>query len=196
MDRINGTGWRSAAVRVSAGVIASMVLLGALWIGFRPNRSAGDAEQPQSSHDSTGATIADARNAAFSPPATAERPRMVPVPRKRPEPRNEIRNFRAVSLSGQEMQVTVDYAYVGDHGGQDVFMHAVALQSDEWVSRVPGTSFPEAPIDVGDGSVTITIRKVVETGAAASAKVKVCMVSIRSRSAFVCKTFDYAKEWE
>jgi hypothetical protein len=94
------------------------------------------------------------------------------------------------------MEVTVDYAYVGDRGAKDVFLHAMALQSDDWASRVPGTSFPDAAIHVGDGSVTIHIRKLPDTPSATSSKVRICMVSLPHRTAFACRTFEYAKAWE
>lgn len=127
--------------------------------------------------------------------ARATAPSPVPAP-KRPAARNEIRNFRAASLSGTEMEVTVDYAYVGDHGAKDVFLHAMALQSDDRASRVPGTSFPDAAIHVGDGSVTIHIRKLPDTPRATSSKVRICMVSLPYRTAFACRTFECAKAWE
>ena len=113
-----------------------------------------------------------------------------------PAPGNEIRNFRAESVSEREMKVSVDYSYVGDHGVGEIFMHAVALQNDGWSSRVPGTSFPDTAIGVGEGRATINITKLENTGSAISTHVKVCMVSIRDRSAFVCKNFPYTKSWE
>src|SRR5689334_11267844 len=56
-----------------------------------------------------------------------------PQPARRPVDRrdstkNEITNLQAESLSGQSMQVTVDYAYAGDQGVEDVFLHAAALE--------------------------------------------------------------------
>ena len=94
------------------------------------------------------------------------------------------------------MKVTVDYLYVGDHGVSEIFMHAVALQNHGWSSRVPGTGFPETAISVGDGRATINITKIESTGSAISTHVKVSMVSIRDRSAFVCKDFPYTKSWD
>jgi hypothetical protein len=122
------------------------------------------------------------------PPAVATRVAPTPVT-------NAIRDATAVSLADNELQVTVDYAYAGDHGRRDIYLHAAALQTDDWKSRVPGTSFPEAPVEVGDGTVTITIKRVFDNAGATSTRIKVCMVSIQHRSAFLCKTFPFTKAW-
>lgn len=132
-----------------------------------------------------------------SPPVAVPHARPTTRPRNpQPTPTNQINNFRAVSLSGHEMQVMVDYAYAGDHGPDEIFLHAAALQTDAWSSRVPGTGFPEAPVRSGSGTVTINITKVPDTGAATSTRVRACMVSIRDRAAFFCETFDYTKGWD
>jgi hypothetical protein len=120
----------------------------------------------------------------------------VPTPRGEPTPRNAIRNFRALSLSGSEMEVTVDYQYTGTHGSKDVFLHAAALQDHQWSSRVPGTGFPDARIKVGSGTVTISITKAADTGNATSTRVRACMVSIPTRAAFACETFAFSKDWK
>jgi hypothetical protein len=112
-----------------------------------------------------------------------------------PVPRNEIRRFQAASVSDEEIEVVVDYVYVGDQGEREVFMHAAVLRTDEWASRVSGTGFPGAAVGVGSGRVTINIRKVPDTGPAISTKVRVCMVSLTRRSAFLCENFDFTKAW-
>jgi hypothetical protein len=185
--------WRVALV--AAGGSTALVLGLALAIHFTPIPSpppprvapplpapipAGTEEQP-----------------APEAPAPAKVAR-VPVPENPPvRLRNEIRHFRAVNVSGHEIEVVVDYAYAGDHGRSDIFIHAAALeQGEELRSRVPGTSFPFAAIGVGDGSVSIRITKQPDTGASVSTRVKVCMVSIKSRSAFVCQVFPYLKAWD
>jgi hypothetical protein len=61
---------------------------------------------------------------------------------------------------------------------------------------VPGTSFPEAPIGIGAGNVSINITKIPDTGMSTSTRIRVCMVSIRDRSAFFCETFPFTKGWE
>jgi hypothetical protein len=128
-------------------------------------------------------------------PAARAKPTVLPE-NLLPTPRNEIRNFRAVEGSGRELRVTVDYAYIGDHSTSEIFMHAVALERDEWKSRVPGTGFPYSAIAVGDGTVTINISKQPDTPPATSTVIKVCMVSIKKRAAFMCETFPYTKAWE
>lgn len=122
-------------------------------------------------------------------PARQTRPSVPRLP-------NQIGTFRAESVSGRELAVTVDYSYGGDYGEQDIFLHAVALREEGWQSRVPGTSFPGAPVAVGKGRVTLRIVKVLESEETTSEHVKVCMVSIRKRSAFLCRTFEYAQRWD
>jgi lipopolysaccharide/colanic/teichoic acid biosynthesis glycosyltransferase len=134
-------------------------------------------------------------------------PRLISRARVAPPPRmvggsvalapatNAIRSVSAVDLGEDELRVTVDYAYGGDFGHRDIFLHAVALQTDDWKSRVPGTSFPEASVQVGDGTVEITIKKVLGAAATTSTRIKVCMVSIQHRSAFLCETFPFTKAW-
>lgn len=128
-----------------------------------------------------------------------------PQPARRPverrdSPKNEITNLQAESLSGQSMQVTVDYAYAGDQGVEDVFLHAAALEyylHGEGVrSRVPGTGFPGAAVSVGSGRITLTITRVVEGDLSTSTSVRVCLISLQKRSAFLCRNFAHTKEWD
>jgi hypothetical protein len=110
-------------------------------------------------------------------------------------PRNHLGQFTATDLSAEAVQVALDYRYVGDQGRDHVFVHVAALQREDPASRVPGTGFPGAPIAVGSGHVTITIGRAFEAGPAASTHIRACMVSLRTRSAFLCETFPFAKAW-
>ena len=113
-----------------------------------------------------------------------------------PLPTNELRNLQAESVAGPEVRLSIEYRYGGDHGVRDVFLHAAVLQSDEWKSRVPGTSFPGVAVGVGEGSATVSIVKVPDTGASTSTIVRVCLVSLPDRSAFLCRNFDFTKVWD
>jgi hypothetical protein len=178
------------------GAIAVVLLVGALMIQSKPLPPAPPAPSPEPSPASPAAEPAPSDQAPVLEPPT--RPKVARVPEKPAVLlRNEIRRLRVANVSGHELRVVVDYAYDGDHGTSDVFMHVAALQEGEDLrSRVPGTSFPFAPIGVGDGSVTISIAKQSDTGPSVSTRVKVCMVSIKSRSAFVCQIFPYIKAWD
>ncbi len=145
--------------------------------------------------------------ASVTPPVTDQaRPATGrPQPSRRPgerrgSPKNEIITLQAESLSGQAMQVTVDYAYAGDQGTEDVFLHAAALQHYSQVeglrNRVPGTGFPGEAVEVGNGRVTLTIARVVEGDASTSTSVRVCLISIPKHSAFLCRNFAHTKEWD
>ena len=208
------------AACIALGVVAAILVASGVAVRFLPTTgSTPPAERPGDARDRPTSSTPPAQTPERPPdptptvtlPPRTDLPRTAPLPateksvahtatplRQSPEPapRNDIRNFRAESVSGREMKVTVDYSYVGDHGVGEIFMHAVALQHDGWSSRVPGTGFPETAISVGDGRATINIEKVENTGSAISTHVKVCMVSIRDRSAFVCKNFPYTKAWE
>jgi hypothetical protein len=195
-----------------AGIAVAVVGAMLLWPGLanrsEPTRTAAPAPAPPESPApavvepaTPPAPVAVRREPEPRRPARRqESPRAAveSVSRAGPAPvtRNAIHNFRAVSLSGGEMEVTVDYDYAGTHGAKDVFLHAAALQDESWSSRVPGTSFPEAKISPGSGSVKISITKLPNSGNATSTRVKLCMVSIPTRSAFACETFAYAKDWE
>jgi len=111
---------------------------------------------------------------------------------------NEIRDFRLAEGSGREMHVAVEYSYAGDHGPDDVFLHAGALLGQELASRVPGTNFPGEPVSSGSGSVTLTITKtrVDDTGAFTSRTLRACLVSLRTRSVFLCRNFPLVHEWD
>jgi len=115
-----------------------------------------------------------------------------------PPPDNEIRDFRLAEGSGREMHVAVEYSYRGDHGSDDVFLHAGALLGEELASRVPGTNFPGEPVSSGSGSVTLTITKtrVEDTGAFTSRTLRACLVSLRTRSVFLCRNFPLVHEWD
>lgn len=120
------------------------------------------------------------------------------IVRHTPAPSNEIGHFRAGSVSTTELQVTVDYAYGGSHGADEIFLHAAALRGKDIKSRIPGTGFPGEAVSVGRGSVTLTITKtpVLDTGAFTSTSVRVCLVSMKRRSAFLCRNFPHMNEWE
>ncbi len=198
--------WRAG---VATGVIGAALLFAGLFVQLRPTTPGPSPEPktPASAPTPVAAVPAEPEavvrpkleptpTPAPAPPAVA-RPRVAAVPRgSTSSPLNMIRHFRAESVSGRELQVSVDYRYAGDHGPNEIFVHAAALQTDAWRSRVPGTSFPEAPVGIGEGSVTINITKVPDTGAATSTRVRVCMVSIRDRSAFFCETFPFTKGWD
>lgn len=193
---VRRTRWGLVAL-VAAGGSAALILGLALAIHLTPMPSPPAAPPPLAPPQPAPIPTATEEQPAPEASATPKVAR-VPVPENPPvRLRNEIRHFRAVNVSGHEMQVVVDYAYAGDHGRSDIFIHAAALeQGDELRSRVPGTSFPFAAISVGDGSATIHITKQSDTGASVSTRVKVCMVSIKSRSAFVCQIFPYLKAWD
>jgi hypothetical protein len=189
--------WRFGAL-AGWGATAALLLVGALLMQSKPlplpPPPAAPAPAPSPAPPAAAPTPSD-QGPALEPPA---RPKIARLPEK-PSllPRNEIRRVRVASVSGHELRVVVDYAYDGDHGTNDIFIHAAALEEgDELRHRVPGTSFPFAPIGVGDGSVTISIAKQSDTGPSVSTRVKVCMVSIKSRSAFACQIFPYFKAWD
>ena len=194
---------------MATGVIGVALLFAGLFVQLRPTTPGPSPEPKTRASAPTPVAAVPAEPAAIvppkleptpapapAPPAVA-RPRVAAVPRSSSSsPLNMIRNFRAESVSGRELQVTVDYRYAGDHGPNEIFVHAAALRTDAWGSRVPGTSFPEAPVGIGEGSVSINITKVPDTGVATSTRVRVCMVSIRDRSAFFCETFPFTKGWD
>jgi len=190
------TRWGQVAL-VAAGGSAALVLGLALAIHLTPIPSPPAAPPRVAPPAPTPIPARTEEQPAPGAPAPAKVAR-VPVPENPPvRLRNEIRHIRAVNVSGHEIEVVVDYAYAGDHGRSDIFIHAAALeQGEELRSRVPGTSFPFAAIGIGDGSVTIHITKQADTGPSVSTRVKVCMVSIKSRSAFVCQIFPYLKAWD
>jgi hypothetical protein len=117
------------------------------------------------------------------------------VPHERAITRNQLAQVTATDVSPEAVQVALDYRYVGDQGRDEVFIHAAALQGDDTASLVPGTEFPGAPIAVGSGRVTITIGRVPDAAPAASTHIRVCMVSLRTRSVFLCETFPFGKAW-
>ncbi len=196
---------------VAAGAIGALVLALAavLVVPMRPAppKPAPPPELERGAPSEPAPARAPSGPAPAVPRKPAPKPAALPKPAVRLKPpvspesvvpiaHNEIRNFRAVDVSGQELRITVDYAYAGDYGASEIFMHAVALERDEWTSRVPGTGFPYASIGVGGGTVTIDISRQPDTPPATSTVVKVCMVSIKKRAAFMCQTFAYTKTWE
>ncbi len=196
-----GIPWQKIALGAAVGIGALALALGVAMLA--PMRPAPPALAPPPRE--TGAVTEPAAPTAVPAPGRARAAVPAPAesanPMARPEklvptPRNDIRNFRAVDVSGRELRVIVDYAYTGDYGTSEIFMHAVALGRDEWKSRMPGTSFPYSAIAVGDGTVTINISKQPDTPPATSTVIKVCMVSIKKRAAFMCETFPYTKAWE
>jgi hypothetical protein len=133
----------------------------------------------------------------MAPPAPAPTaPSPARVVSRAATPRTEITGLRLAESSGREMRVTVRYVYVGEQGQDDVFLHAAALLGDGLRSRVPGTTFPGEPVNVGTGSVTLAITKVLDTGAFTSRAVRACLVSLRARQAFVCRNFPLRYAWE
>jgi len=114
--------------------------------------------------------------------------------------RKEVVMRRGEGQCGLAMEVTVDYAYAGDQGTEDVFLHAAALQHYSPVeglrNRVPGTGFPGEAVEVGNGRVTLTIARVVDGDASTSTSVRVCLISIPKHSAFLCRNFAHTKEWD
>ena len=185
--------WRLAAL-AAAGATAALLAVVTLMLQSTPIPPVTPAPGPALPQPAAVPPTTD-RPSAPEPPAP---PEVARLPDKPLTPlRNEIRHFRVVNVSGHEIQVVIDYAYAGDQGTRDVFIHAAALQEgDELRRRVPGTSFPFAPIRVGDGSATISITKQSDTGPSVSTRIKICMVSIRTRAAFVCETFPYTKAWD
>ncbi|PYN09247.1 MAG: hypothetical protein DME06_15485 [Candidatus Rokuibacteriota bacterium] len=185
--------WRLAAL-AAAGATAALLAVVALMLQSTPIPPVTPAPGPALPQPAAVPPTTD-RPSAPEPPAP---PEVARLPDKPLTPlRNEIRHFRVVNVSGHEIQVVIDYAYAGDQGTRDVFIHAAALQEgDELRRRVPGTSFPFAPIRVGNGSATIDITKQSDTGPSVSTRIKICMVSIRTRAAFVCETFPYTKAWD
>jgi hypothetical protein len=133
-------------------------------------------------------------------PAAARTPVVGRPVAHRDAPRNEITQVAAESLSGQALRVTIDYAYAGDYGTEDVFLHAAALRDYRHGpglrARVPGTGFPGEAVAVGNGRVTLTINRVVEGDVLTSTAVRVCLVSLPKRSAFLCRNFAHTKEWD
>lgn len=185
--------WRLAAL-AAAGATAALVAVVALMLQSKPIPPPTPAPGPALPEPAAAPPTTEGRPAPEPPrpPEVARLPDKPLTPR-----RNEIRHFRVVNVSGHEIQVVIDYAYAGDQGTRDVFIHAAALQEGEELRhRVPGTSFPFAPIRVGDGSATISITKQSDTGPSVSTRIKICMVSIRTRAAFVCETFPYTKAWD
>jgi len=185
--------WRLAAL-AAAGATAALLAVVALMLQSTPIPPVTPAPGPALPQPAAVPPTTD-RPSAPEPPAP---PEVARLPDKPLTPlRNEIRHFRVVNVSGHEIQVVIDYAYAGDQGTRDVFIHAAALrEGEELRSRVPGTSFPFAPIRVGDGSATISITKQSDTGPSVSTRIKICMVSIRTQAAFVCQTFPYTKAWD
>ena len=110
---------------------------------------------------------------------------------------NDIRNFKATSVSDTEMQITVDYIYSGDKGTSNIFMSAYALQNDG--SQLPDGAHTPAAVGVGDGGATIKlIRKEggpSKFGALTSTMVKVCMTTSGGGDPFYCVNFPYNKVW-
>jgi hypothetical protein len=154
----------------------------------------------------TAAPRGEAPTVTTSPPTDLASPPAVRAPAvskpvaRRDASKNEITQVSAESLSGQAMRVTIDYAYAGDYGTEDVFLHAAALRDyfhgQGLRGRVPGTGFPGEAVAVGNGRVTLTINRVVEGDALTSTAVRVCLVSLPRRAAFLCRNFAHTKEWD
>ena len=185
-----------------AGATVGAIVLGVLLSDSSLRASPGPAAWPPWPVDSRREPLA-----SVTPPVTdlARPTTSRPPPARKPaerrgSPKNEIITLQAESLSGQAMQVTVDYAYAGDQGTEDVFLHAAALQHYSQVeglrNRVPGTGFPGEAVEVGNGRVTLTIARVVEGDASTSTSVRVCLVSLPKHSAFLCRNFAHTKDWD
>ena len=185
-----------------AGATVGAIVLGVLLSDSSLRASPGPAAWPPWPADSRREPLA-----SVTPPVTdlARPTTSRPPPARKPaerrgSPKNEIITLQAESLSGQAMQVTVDYAYAGDQGTEDVFLHAAALQHYSQVeglrNRVPGTGFPGEVVEVGSGRITLTIARVVEGDASTSTSVRVCLVSLPKHSAFLCRNFAHIKDWD
>ena len=189
-------------LRMRAGATAGAIVLGLLLSGSTLRASPGPIAWPPS----LGAPQRESLVSVTPPAADLARPatgRAQPSRKpaeRRSSPKNEIITLQAESLSGQAMQVTVDYAYAGDQGTEDVFLHAAALQHYSQVeglrNRVPGTGFPGEAVEIGNGRVTLTIARVVEGDASTSTSVRVCLISIPKHSAFLCRNFAHIKDWD
>ncbi len=110
-----------------------------------------------------------------------------------PAATNDISNFSATSVSATQLNVTVKYHYTGDHGASNIYMAAYAENSSG--TGVPGTGFtPGGPLIVGDGTVTVQIKRVTPGAAFTSTQVRVCMY-VGGGSSFYCEVFPYTKNW-
>ena len=188
--------------RTRAGATVGAIVLGVLLSDSSLRASVGPAVWPPPPVDSERESLASvARPVTDLTRPTTSRPQPARKPaERRGSPKNEIITLQAESLSGQAMQVTVDYAYAGDQGTEDVFLHAAALQHYSQVeglrNRVPGTGFPGEAVEIGNGRITLTIARVVEGDASTSTSVRVCFISIPKHSAFLCRNFAHTKEWD
>jgi hypothetical protein len=189
-------------LRMRAGATAGAIVLGLLLSDSSLRASPGPIAWPPppvAPGRGSLATVASPDTDLARPTTGRPQPSRKPAER-RGSPKNEIITLEAESLSGQAMQVTVDYAYAGDQGTEDVFLHAAALQHYSPVeglrNRVPGTGFPGEAVEVGNGRVTLTIARVVDGDASTSTSVRVCLISIPKHSAFLCRNFAHTKEWD
>jgi hypothetical protein len=188
--------------RMRAGALAGAVVLGLLLSDSSLRACPGPTAWPSPPVAPRRESLASVTPPATDParPATSQRERSRSAAERHGSPKNEIITLQAESLSGQAMQVTVDYAYAGDQGTEDVFLHAAALQHYSQLeglrNRVPGTGFPGEAVEVGNGRVTLTIARVVEGDASISTSVRVCLISIPKHSAFLCRNFAHTKEWD
>ena len=198
-----GVGRRAGRLlRMRAGATTGAIVLGLLLSGSSLRACPDAIAWPPPPVAPRRESLASVRPPVTEParPATSRgQPSGKPAER-RGSPKNEIITLEAESLSGQAMQVTVDYAYAGDQGTEDVFLHAAALQHYSQLeglrNRVPGTGFPGEAVEIGNGRVTLTIARVVEGDASTSTSVRVCLISIPKHSAFLCRNFAHTKEWD
>jgi len=119
---------------------------------------------------------------------------VAPEPRIRPAPGgSNIRNFRAVSVSDREIEVTVEYTYTGEFGTNEVPITAVALQGDG--SAVPGMVYPQARATVGEGRAVLRLYADLQRGRYTSTAMRICLVDTSRRTRPYCEMFSYEKTW-
>ncbi len=129
------------------------------------------------------------------PPTTTSTSAPIPTPTLEPlSPlTNGIQNFRVVSASDNEIQFTVDYSYIGDHG-DNVYIGAEVLWEGQrliWFGRIPY----RLNRGIGSATVRLTFLDIYNPPVSVvSDRVEVEMY-VGGGSAFYSKTFDYTKTW-
>jgi hypothetical protein len=105
---------------------------------------------------------------------------------------NNIRNFKLTDISSTEIEITLDYHYAGGFGTQDVFIHATPEEAGG-VFHPQNVEFDEAPVQLGDNTAKLRVKKRFDSQDFTSVQIRVCMSTLTD--AILCKNFPHTKRW-
>lgn len=115
------------------------------------------------------------------------------APLDKPSEANAIYNFRARELSDSELEITVDYQYLGGDSPTDrVTLNAYVPEIDGKISREFDYSAASKPVKRGGGTVTLTIKG---TATFRSRAIRISIVNESTRHGVIMQDFPYGKDW-